>query len=46
MENKENEERSKLQVSLHCVNVGKSENNADILKEGRGYKLNDVNSMK
>ena len=46
MENKEKEEKSKLQVSLQNVDVGATSNNADILAEGRCYKLNEVNSMK
>ena len=46
MENKDKEEKSKLQVSLQNVDVGETEKNADILTEGRCYKLNEVNSMK
>ena len=46
MEKEKQEEKSNFQVSLPSVGFGEPENNADVLAEGRFYKLNEVNSMK
>ena len=46
IEKEKQEEKSNFQVSLQSVVFGESEHNADVLAEGRFYKLNEVNSMK